>query len=137
VDPNIIPTPHPDPWVDLMRGYVTEAVSALTGQGIRIHRSWLDPRDPRDATIVYAHAAVPGEWALVWDEETGWRRGRFVDGAPGRRTVLRDLVGIGGGLVPAAGELAYRVAGEYRAQPRTYRSFGDVRDGLDDVLRGR
>lgn len=134
-----IPETHPDRWVDLTRGYVTEAILALTQRGLQVERSWLDPRDPRDATILYTpsvNASSTAEpRALVWDEETGWRDGRFDGGRPGVRTALADVSYIGGGPLIEAGELAHRVLAGHREERGTYRSHRDVRDGFDDTLR--
>ena len=134
---NTAPAPHPDPWVDVLRGYVTKAVDHLSEGGLRIDRTWLDPRNPRDATIVFSHPASnvkAQELALVWDEVTGWRSGVFESGEQGVRTVLSDTRYLGGGLLLGGRELAGRVlagAGEPR---RAYRSVADLRDGLDDAL---
>ncbi len=133
MDSFIIPTPHPDPWVDLVRAYVTETAIALNAEGLRIRGSWLDPSDPRDATIILS---LGGEdVGLVWDEQAGWRRGRYVDGAQGRRTVLAGPVHLGGGVLAHPGDVARRVAGGIIAPDREYRSYHDVRDGFDDALR--
>jgi hypothetical protein len=136
-----IPETHPDRWVDLTRGYVTEAILALTQRGFQVDRSWLDPRDPRDATILYTPSVnAPSSEstelrALVWDEETGWRDGRFDGGRPGVRTALDDVSYLGGGPLIEAGELAHRVLEGHRGDLVTYRSYRDVRDGFDDTLR--
>ncbi|HEU5155736.1 MAG TPA: DUF6292 family protein [Streptosporangiaceae bacterium] len=130
------PDPHFDPWVNLLQGYITALSAALAGQGARIERSWLDPRDPRDATITYSSAATPGELrALVWDEVTGCRTGRFVSGRQGVRTELTDAVYLGGGVLVEPREVAARLATGVTAPRRTFRSYDDVRDGLDDALR--
>lgn len=144
MDPNIIPTPHPDPWVNLLGPYVTEAVRALAANGVHVQQSWLDPRGPRDATILFSnsgeHSMSSDVLALIWDEETGWRRGRFIDGAQGRRTILTQVAYLGGGLLPPTNELAHRITGriigERSEAQRKYRSCEDnLRDGLDDALR--
>jgi hypothetical protein len=101
---------------------------------VQISRSWLDPRDPRDATIVCA-GNDDGMVGLVWDEETGWRRGTFVDGRPGQRTVLADAAYVGGGLLPAPMELANDIRSLRTRPHHIYRSPSDIRDGLDDALR--
>ena len=51
--PDYTPAPvaHLDPWVNVLRGYVMRAVESLATGGVLVERSWLDPRDPRDATI--------------------------------------------------------------------------------------
>jgi hypothetical protein len=141
VDPNLIPIPHRDPWVNLLGTYVTETAGALAAHGLSVQRTWLDPHNPRDATIRYARPAAIGapasDWALVWDEETGWRQGHFVAGAPGHRTVLTQLTYLGGGLLPQPDEVAHRIVSGQTAALRKYRSYTDVRDGLDDGLRIR
>jgi hypothetical protein len=139
VDPNIIPTPHPDTWVNLLHGYVTDAVSALAAHRVHIHRSWLDPSSPRDATILCSSQdpASATLYALVWDEETGWRRGHFVSGRQGHRTALSEVAYLGGGILPEPDELVHRVTSRAATAARRYRSYGDLRDGLDDALRAR
>ncbi|BCY13587.1 DUF6292 family protein [Actinoplanes sp. L3-i22] len=127
MDDNLTPSAHPHPWLDMLRPYITDTVHGLAAAGYHVQDSWLDPRDPRDATIRLA-----GGTALVWDEETGWRRGRFVSGAPGRRTELDGVEWLAGGLVPDPRGVAH-LGGHARA-PR-YRGWRDVRDGLDDHLR--
>jgi hypothetical protein len=134
VDSNFSVTPHPDPWVDLSRPYVAEVVATLARGGLRIRRSWLDPRDPRDATIVWAEGdgSLVG---LVWDEETGWRRGRFVSGRQGLRTVLGGTIHLGGGVLPAPADVARRAVSGEGGPRRQYRSWLDLHDGFDDALR--
>jgi len=128
------PETHPDPWVDLIRDYVAEAVHALTHRGFQVKRSWLDPRDPRDATILYTSSPAESR-ALVWDEETGWREGTFRDGRPGVRTTLSDVMFVGGGPLVGTDELARRMLDGPRSGRLVYRSYRDVRDGFDDTLR--
>ena len=140
MDHNILPSPHPNPWINTLHGYTTMAVDALACRGLRVHRSWLDPADPRDATILFEGGAARGEAglrALVWDEVTGWRSGVFVSGKPGVRTVLTDVAHLGGGLVPGAGEVAWRAAAGVTVPASAYRSFRDGHDGLEDVLRAQ
>ncbi|HYZ53631.1 MAG TPA: DUF6292 family protein [Streptosporangiaceae bacterium] len=132
------PPAHPDPWVDVLRGYVTRSVEALTAEGLMVERSWLDPRNPRDATIIFTHPAsnVSAEkLALVWDEVTGWRRGVFESGQQGIRTVLSSTTYLGGGILPDGQELVSRVLAGTSEPRREHRSVADVRDGLDDALR--
>ena len=136
----IIPPTHPDPWVNLLHGYVTGAVKNLAEGGLRIEHSWLDPRNPRDATIIYTHPASSAsaeKLALVWDEETGWRQGVFRGGQQGIRTVLSDTTYLGGGVLLEDSALVGRVlAGA--SEPRSeFRSVADLHDGLDDALRAR
>jgi hypothetical protein len=133
------PAAHPDQWVNVLRGYVTRAVDGLTAGGLTVERSWLDPRNPRDATVIFNHPAsnVSAEkLALVWDEVTGWRRGAFVSGEQGVRTVLSGPDYLGGGVLPEDDELIGRLRAGISEPRREYRSFADIRDGLDDTLRG-
>ena len=134
------PTVHPDLWVDVLRGYVTGSVESLTTGGLTVERSWLDPRDPRDATIIFTHPAsnVSAEkLALVWDEVTGWRRGVFESGRQGVRTVLSSAAYLGGGVLLEGQELVGRVLAGAN-EPRTeYRSVASLHDGLDDALLAR
>lgn len=137
---SITPAAHPDPWVDVLHSYVTRAVETLVAGGLHIERSWLDPRNPRDATIIYRTPAsnVSGrELALVWDEETGWRSGVFESGSQGVRTVLSGTSYLGGGLLlEGAGLIGRVLAGG--AEPRVeYRSVTSLRDGLDSALLDR
>ncbi|HEX6471471.1 MAG TPA: DUF6292 family protein [Streptosporangiaceae bacterium] len=129
----ITPEVHPDPWVDLTAGYMTVLAEALASRGVRIERSWLDPRDPRDATITFSSAGESR--ALVWDEVTGCRTGRFLSGRPGVRTELADAVYLGGGVLANPHEVAARLVAGAGAGRREFRSYADVRDGLDDALR--
>jgi hypothetical protein len=132
------PPAHPDPWVDVLHGYVTRSVEALTAGGLMVESSWLDPRDPRDATIILTHPAssVSAEkLALVWDEVTGWRRGVFESGQQGVRTVLSAATYLGGGMLPDGQELVSRVLAAVSEPRREHRSVTDGRDGLDDALR--
>jgi hypothetical protein len=125
-----LPGNHEDPWLNMLHGYVTEAVQALTNQGVSVNRSWLDPRDPRDATIVYDETN-----ALVWDEEQGWQVGRYESGKQGERTQLTDTRFIGGGVLLEPSAMAHRLVTGATAPQQKLRSYGDVRDGLDDALR--
>lgn len=128
-----IPESHVDPWVNLPLGYITTLTQVLSGQGVRIDGSWLDPCDPRDATITFT--AAGRRHAMVWDEETGWRTGRYVSGRPGVRTHLAEPGYLGGGVLADPGEVAARLLAGSREPRRAYRSYADVHDGLDDALR--
>lgn len=119
------PGDHPDPWVNLLKDYVSETVRALTYNGVCVQRSWLDPRDPRDATIVLADAH-----ALTWDEHRGWLLGGFVSGAPGVRTILSDPHRLAHDLLPNPSEIGTMAPA---GTPVEYRHFTD-RDGLDEAL---
>jgi hypothetical protein len=137
---NALPAPHDDPFVELTRRYVTDAVERLTTGGLQVERSWLDPRDPRDATIIYTHPAsnVSAEkLALIWDEVAGWRSGIFEGGHQGVRTALSSAVYLGGGLLPDGSEIASRVLAGADEERREYRSAADLRDGFNDALLGR
>jgi hypothetical protein len=130
---DITPEAHPDPWLNLLQAYVSEATEALRDGGLKVQRAWLDPSDPRDATILYAVAATDPR-ALVWDEEQGWREGKYVSGEQGVRTVLDGARHVGGQLLPSARRLAHDVHGGITTAPVRFRSYQDVRDGLDDAL---
>jgi hypothetical protein len=132
-----IPLAHPDPWVDLTRQYVTQAVQALQSGGLQVDRSWLDPRDPRDATVVYTSPADGRLCALVWDEVTGWRRGEFVCGRQGERTELSNATHLGGGLLISGSDLLGRLRHGTAEPHRVYRSVDAGHDGLDDTLGHR
>jgi hypothetical protein len=134
---NVTPAQHPDPWVNLTRGYVTNAVEALKAGGLFVEESWLDPRDPRDATIIFRHPASnvsAQKLALVWDEVTGWRRGVFEGGQQGERTVLSRTSYLGGGILVGGGELTNRLLAGTSESRHEYRSVTDLGDGLDDAL---
>ena len=137
---NSVPPAHPDPWVNVLRGYVSQAVEALATGGLLIERSWLDPRNPRDATVIFSDPASnvsADKLALVWDEVTGWRRGTFVSGEQGARTVLSDVSHLGGGVLPSEDNVVNRVLAGASEPQRTYRSIADLRDGLNDALLAR
>lgn len=123
---------HPDYWVNLPESYIRATVEALCGAGVQVPRAWMDPSDPRDATILVTPA---GTRALVWDEETGWRTGDFVDGRQGVRTELADARYLGGGVLPPANQVAHLFREGASVAPHVYRSRSDVRDGLDDRFR--
>jgi hypothetical protein len=132
------PPAHQDPWVDVLRGYVTRTVEHLSAGGLLVERSWLDPRNPRDATIIFTHPASnvsTEELALVWDEVTGWRSGVFESGDQGVRTVLSGAIHLGGGVLPEGAELISRVLTGVNEPRREYRQVTELRDGLDDALR--
>jgi hypothetical protein len=135
VDQNINPGEHPDPAVDLLRGYWTKTVWALKRSGLQVQRSWLDPSGPRDATTVFTRPATPDELhALVWDEVSGLRVGRFLTGQQGVRTRLADAMQLGGCVLPNPDEAAALVKAERATSRREFRSYTD-RDGLNDALR--
>ena len=123
------PLQHPEFRVNLPYNYVTHSVQALLRHGLDIDRSWLDPSDPRDATIVLGDSR-----ALVWDEVTGWRVGGYLSGRPGVRTTLTGAAYLGGGVLPSPAELASRVAAGTTEPWREHRSYTDA-DGIDEALR--
>ncbi len=136
----VAPARHDDPWVDVIHGYVARATESLLSAGLLVERSWLDPRNPRDATIIFAHPAAnvsADKLALVWDEVTGWRRGVFESGHQGVRTVLSSADYLGGGVLPEGQELVGRVLADAAEPRRQYRSVADLRDGLDEALLER
>lgn len=135
-----VPAPHPDPWVNVLRGYVTLTAERLAAGGLLVERSWLDPRDPRDATIIFSDPAAnvsAEQLALVWDEVTGWRRGTFARGEQGVRTELANASYLGGGVLPGEDDLVNRVLTGATEARHVYRSVADLRDGLDEALRDR
>lgn len=123
------PQQHPIPRVETTRNYVTRCVRTLSARGLLVDRSWLDPSDPRDATVV-----LDDSRALVWDETTGWQFGAFRAGEQGVRTTLDGAVGLGGGPLPAPAELAWRIVSGATAPLVEYRSY-TASDGFDEVLR--
>jgi hypothetical protein len=124
----------------VLRGYVTRAVEGLATGNLLVERSWLDPRNPRDATIIFSDPASnvsADKLALVWDEVTGWRHGTFVSGRQGVRTVLSDASYLGGGVLPDENDMVNRVLAGASEPRQAYRSVADLRDGLDDTLLAR
>ncbi|MFG2086447.1 MULTISPECIES: DUF6292 family protein [unclassified Spirillospora] len=125
----IRPLPHPDPFVEATRGYITRVGDALQARGVALSKIWLDPSCPRDATFVL------GLEALVWNESDGFVRGEFVSGEPGVRTVLRDPVRLGEGVLPdprAVPALLERAAAD--GPPARPRPFTAGHDGFEDGL---
>ncbi|WP_327089397.1 DUF6292 family protein [Nonomuraea sp. NBC_01738] len=116
--------PYSEAWLRLPGGYVAAVCSRMD-----VLTWWNDPFDPRDATVVLA-----GGVALVWDEESGWRRGRFVSGRQGTRTVLTGVRHLGGGVLPAPDRVAELAAGPGLAERPVYRRYTDHGDGLDEEL---
>jgi hypothetical protein len=127
---------HPNAWVNLTEDYITSLMDALAGHGVRISAAWLDPIDPRDATLVLQRPGRRTE-ALVWDEETGLRAGRFISGRQGERTELAEAAHLGGGVLPAPQDAVRRLLLGVREPRVVHRLHTDVRDGFDDFLRSR
>ncbi|MEV0968971.1 DUF6292 family protein [Microtetraspora glauca] len=124
------PEPYSQEWLRLPVSYVRQVAEAL---GERVARWWDDPFDPRDATIELADGT-----ALVWDEESGWRHGRFVSGEQGVRTELADVRYLGGGVLPAPTRVVTLLddpayGGTSRPEYRRYTHLGD---GFDQALAG-
>lgn len=128
-----LPPRHEDPRLDLFRPYVSRAVLELSERGIEPVASWLDPSGPRDATIV---CRLRDETlGLVWDEETGWRVGRFVSGRQGVRTQLADPRYVGVDVLLDPQELARRVAADATGPRRKFRDHFEDPEGFDARVR--
>ncbi|GAA0379035.1 hypothetical protein GCM10009530_32080 [Microbispora corallina] len=124
----VTPAPYSHAWLRLPVAYVAQVAEAL---GARVLQWWDDPYDPRDATV----RLVDGD-ALVWDEETGWRHGRFVSGEKGVRTRLEGIRYLGGGVLPRPADVVGLLDdARYGSGTRlVYRSFTDLHDGFDADL---
>lgn len=127
---HIRPLPHPDPFVEATRGYVTCVGDALQARGVRPSKIWLDPSHPRDATFVL------GLQALVWNESEGFVLGEFVSGEPGVRTVLRDPVpvGLGEGVLPDPRSVPVLLEDAAAGAAARLRPFTAGHDGFEDEL---
>ncbi|MGP4027870.1 DUF6292 family protein [Actinomadura sp. 3N407] len=125
----IRPLPHPDPFVEATRGYITGVGDALQARGVPLSKIWLDPSHPRDATFVL------GLQALVWNESEGFVLGDFVSGEPGVRTVLRDPVRLGEGVLPDPRAVPALLDGAAAGAPAAAtRPFTAGHDGFEDRL---
>ncbi|MER5419919.1 DUF6292 family protein [Streptosporangium roseum] len=126
--------PYTEEWLRQPALYVSRVVAAL---GAEATDWWEGPCDPRAVTIL-----LTGGDALVWDEESGWRRGRYVSGDRELCTVLADARYLGGGLllrperVPSAIADARAGVGNSTAWRPCYRSYRHYRDGFDLALNG-
>ncbi|MBG0814990.1 DUF6292 family protein [Planomonospora sp. ID82291] len=124
--------PYTDEWRHQPVSYLRLVAEAL---GAQAEAWWEGPCDPRAGTI-----RLTGGDALVWDEESGWRWGRFVSGGPDRCTVLTGHRYLGGGLllrpdrVPGAVAEARAGVGNSTAWRPCYRSYRHYRDGFDVAL---
>ncbi|MFI0485210.1 DUF6292 family protein [Actinomadura sp. 9N215] len=125
---HIRPLPHPDPFVEATRGYITSVGDALQADGVRLSDVWLDPCNPRDATFVL------GLQALVWNESEGFVLGEFVSGEPGVRTVLRDPVRLGESVLPDPRSVPVLLDAGVEGSQAPPRSFTAGHDGLEDAL---
>lgn len=131
-----LPQPYTPAWVMMPEDYVRRVADALNEAGVAVAKWWIDPADPRDATI----RVMDGSLALVWDEETGWRCGPFVAGEQGVRTQLARAVYLGTEVLPepAAVVAALRASAAsdapVRTTPTVYRSYRDLHDGFDSRL---
>ncbi|MEU6999585.1 DUF6292 family protein [Nonomuraea sp. NPDC046570] len=117
--------PYTAEWLSLPVGYLGAVVAVVPA----VVDWWDDPFDPRDATIRLRDGS-----ALVWDEESGWRRGEFVSGKQGERTVLAAPRYLGGGVLPEPGEVAGLLARGGDPERVVYRSYRDFGDGFDERL---
>lgn len=124
----IRPLPHSDPFVDATRAYITRVGDELQASGVALRDVWLDPCSPRDATFVL------GLRAVVWNESEGFVLGEFVSGEPGVRTVLRDPVRLGDGVLPDPRSVARALERGGEGAPVALRSYGAGHDGLEDAL---
>lgn len=128
-----LPAKHSDPSLELLRPYITRTVRVLESAGVQVQQSWLDPKDPRDATIV---CLILGQSrALVWDEEVGWRHGLFESGQPGVRTRLAGTTHLGGGVLPTPNEVVSRFTNGTSEPSRKYRAHTDDPERFDDQVR--
>ncbi|WP_084957174.1 DUF6292 family protein [Thermoactinospora rubra] len=122
--------PYSDEWLRHPVFYVRQVVAELGAS-----QWWEGPCDPRECTVLLGDGH-----ALVWDEESGWRLGRFVSGDPARHTELTSIRYLGGGLlprperVPAALADARAGVGASSAWRPCYRSYRNCRDGFDVAL---
>ena len=128
-----LPPRHEDPSLDLLRPYITASAQALREAGTELERSWLDPRSPRDATILCR--LEDRTCGLVWDEESGWRVGGFVSGRPGERTRLSNPRYFGTGVLPPPAEVASEVLAGERRPYRKFRSHSEDPEVFDAQLR--
>ncbi len=125
-----LPEPYSEDWLRLPVPYVRQVAAAL---GERVDQWWDDPFDPRDATIRLMDGT-----ALVWDEESGWRHGRFVSGEQGVRTQLAGVRFLGGGALPPPEHVATLLDDTAYGSARrpAYRSYRHHDDGFDAALAG-
>ncbi|ROO82681.1 hypothetical protein EDD29_0163 [Actinocorallia herbida] len=126
---------HPDRWVNLPAPHAVLLILELQRRGHVVVRAHMDPCGPRDYTIVLRDKATSQLTALVWDEESGLRHGRFVSGRQGERTRLENAVHLGGGLLPPACDVVDRMENGVSEPYRRYRAHTDLLDGFDDRLR--
>lgn len=59
--------------------YLEAVARTLTEAGLVVEDYWADPNDPRDGAIAIATSEDEKPLMLVWQEETGWVRGREDD----------------------------------------------------------
>ncbi|MFG1700884.1 DUF6292 family protein [Nonomuraea sp. NPDC049309] len=124
--------PYTEEWLHQPISYVQRVVEVL---GSEVTDWWEGPCDPRCATVRLSDGG-----ALVWDEESGWRFGRFVSGGRGLPTELSGVRYLGHGLlprperVPEALRDARAGVGASSAWRPCYRSHRNCRDGFDVAL---
>jgi hypothetical protein len=142
------------PWHQLQLGYLHDVYLALVRREIQPSAHWISEFVPRSATILLAEP-VNGdlEFALAWDEESGWRVGYFVQGDERCPTLLRRQEYICGAVLPDPAEVADTVVNllkrhlrrrwpwqnsrtfTWGSYPPSYRCYRDTEDGFDDLLR--
>lgn len=124
--------PYTDEWLRQPVGYLRRVVDVL---GTEVTDWWEGPCDPRDATVRLGDGS-----ALVWDEESGWRLGRFVSGERGAHAELADVRYLGHGLLPKPERVSEALSdartgvGASSAWRPCYRSHRNCRDGFDVAL---
>ncbi|MGC5014589.1 DUF6292 family protein [Streptosporangium sp. DT93] len=126
--------PYSEEWRERPARYAAGVARAL---GEQVEGWWPGPCDPRTVTVRLA-----GGEALVWDEESGWRHGRYVSGDRDTPTVLAGPRYLGGGLLLAPERIGSAIAdaragvGNSTAWRPCYRSHRHRRDGFDLALGG-
>ncbi|MEU6999589.1 DUF6292 family protein [Nonomuraea sp. NPDC046570] len=124
--------PYTDEWLRQPFSYVERVVEQL---GAEVADWWEGPCDPRDVTL-----RLSDDGALVWDEESGWRLGRFVSGGLGEHSELAGVRYLCGGLLPRPERVPEALAdaragvGASSAWRPCYRSHRHCRDGFDLAL---
>jgi hypothetical protein len=119
---------HPIPRVEEIYGYVLRSIRDLQKRGLKVQRAHLDPCNPVDATIYVC------SFALVWNEQIGWRCGEPESGEPGERTHLANSIELGGSVLLRPELLADFVASNSVGEPIRPRLIS-ARDGLYEGAR--
>jgi hypothetical protein len=124
--------PYTAEWLAQPTAYLRLVVDIL---GPEVADWWEGPCDPRHATVMLVDGA-----ALVWDEESGWRLGRYVSGCRDEHTELSGVRYLGGGLLPRPGRVPVSLSdaragvGTSSAWRPTYRSHRSCHDGFGNAL---